>query len=115
MTKTRLTERQRYWLEHIRTCESRAMPLSDYAREHRLSLKALYNAKSRLRRRGAYEATDPVPQSRRFVRVNVSEGAQALKSSSTACRVHFSNGMMVELSVNLSEFAALFHSVATSS
>ena len=115
MTKTGLTERQRYWLEHFRRCESQAMGLSDYARAHQLSVDAMYNAKSKLKLRGAYEAAHAVTQAPRFVRVDVAQGAAASRASSTACRVHFANGAMVELSVELSELASLFRSVVCAS
>lgn len=48
-----LTKRQRFWLAHVRSAVGSSEPLHQYAKKHRLSLGALYNAKSVLKRRGA--------------------------------------------------------------
>lgn len=46
--KQGLTDKQRYWLEHIKACEARGQPLSAYAAEHQLGLKSCYRWKSLL-------------------------------------------------------------------
>ena len=62
-TSTTLTERQRFWLEHIRACGNGS--LKAYATVHQLDIRLLYEAKSRLKRKGALGA----PSAPRFVRV----------------------------------------------
>lgn len=47
-----LTKRQRFWLAHVRATVSSGESLQQYAKRHRLSLGALYNAKSVLKRSG---------------------------------------------------------------
>lgn len=38
-----LTTKQRYWFDHIAAAQQNAQSLSDYAAQHNLSLKRLYN------------------------------------------------------------------------
>lgn len=38
-----LTVKQQFWFDHISAAQASAQPLSDYAAEHNLSVKALYN------------------------------------------------------------------------
>jgi len=38
-----LTVKQQFWFDHISAAQASAHPLSDYAAEHNLSVKALYN------------------------------------------------------------------------
>ena len=77
-----LTERQQFWVEHLRACAARGQALSLYAAEQGLSVAALYEVKSRLHRRGLWPCT-----SARFVRV------QALASAPPAVyRVSLPNG-----------------------
>ena len=45
-----LTARQQFWVEHLRACAARGQSLSVYAAEKGLSIGALYEVKSRLRR-----------------------------------------------------------------
>ena len=50
-TKVGLTEKQRYWLGHLRQCEERGQSLAVYAKECGLDLKNLYRWKSVLAQR----------------------------------------------------------------
>ncbi len=86
-TSTSLTERQRFWLEHIRACGSGS--LKAYATAHELDIGALYEAKSRLKRKGALDSA-PAP---RFVRVQ----CDAPEASPAVCRIHLRNGTLVEV------------------
>lgn len=83
-----LTERQQFWVLHLRACASRGQSLSAYAAEEGLSIGALYEVKSRLRRRGLW----PVP-SPRFVRV---QAATSPAVSLSVYRVSLPNGVVVE-------------------
>ena len=47
-----LSERQRYWLKHLRAAERAGEPLTTYAKQLGLSEQSMYEAKSRLRAYG---------------------------------------------------------------
>jgi len=49
-----LSERQRYWVEHLRAAETQQVSLAAYAREQGLGLKQLYGAKSWLVKLGKW-------------------------------------------------------------
>ena len=98
-----LTERQRFWLEHLRACGSGS--LKAYAQTHGLDLRALYDAKARLKRKGALTVSAPA----RLVRV---ERTPQRLVDPAYCRVHLANGAAVELSCAPQDWARLFASVA---
>lgn len=98
-----LTERQRFWLEHLRACGSGS--LKTYAQTHGLDLRALYDAKARLKRKGALVSNAPA----RLVRV---ERAPPRLVDPGYCRVHLANGAAVELSCAPEHWTTLFASVA---
>jgi hypothetical protein len=82
------SQRQRYWLGHLRACETAGQTLVAYAAAHDLDVKALYNAKSRLRKQELL-ASQPVPAALRRVQVvSAMQGWQ--------CRVRLSHGVVVE-------------------
>lgn len=86
---TALTDKQRYWLEHLQAWEkSDGETLRAYAARHGLDIGALYSAKSVLARKGVL--TQRGEQPRRLVRAELRPEAPAL------CRVRFPNGIVVE-------------------
>jgi hypothetical protein len=85
-----LTPRQAFWVEHLRVCAERGQSLSAYAVEQGLKVGALYEAKSRLRRRGLW----PVAGAR-FVRVEPAVSAEKL-GVAAVYRVSLPNGVVVE-------------------
>jgi hypothetical protein len=85
-----LTPRQQFWAEHLRQCARRGQSLAAYAAEHGLKVGGLYEAKSRLRRRGLC----PVTVSR-FVRVHPARASQAPQVA-TVYRVSLPNGVVIE-------------------
>ena len=97
-----LTDRQRFWLEHLRACGRGS--LKAYAEAHELDLRALYDAKARLKRKGALFAPGP-----RLVRV---ERAHTESASSGCCRVHLRNGTAVDVACSPAQWATLLASVA---
>ena len=97
-----LTERQRFWLEHLRACGSGS--LKAYAEANGLDVRAMYEAKSRLRRKGALPSS-----SARLVRV---EPARSAICGPAYCRVHFLNGATVEMACAPEHWGALLASVA---
>jgi hypothetical protein len=92
----RLTERDRYWIRHHGACEKSGLTAKAYARRHRLSIHALYQARKRLRALGALEAGAPRPSKanpRRgggFARVEVAAAPRP------RYRVRLPNGALVE-------------------
>ena len=65
-----LTERQQYWLTHIRACDNAKQTSVDYARAHGLNVKSLYSARKALTEKSCL----PRPQPPQFQKVQVSAG-----------------------------------------
>ncbi len=51
---TALTERQRYWLEHVQVCAASGEIIAEYAAEHNLAAQAMYAGKKILIKKAAY-------------------------------------------------------------
>ena len=64
-----LTERQRFWLEHIRACEASGKSMAEYATEHGVKVRAMYSGRKILVNKGVL----PSEQQNRFQRVQVME------------------------------------------
>jgi len=96
VTKVELTDRQRYWLDHIQAAEGSGEPLKRYAKRKRLSVNSLYEAKRRLRKAGALSSATPSdrrePTSSRFVPVS----RVAASGPSAPLRVRLSSGVQLE-------------------
>jgi hypothetical protein len=91
-TPSRLTERQAYWLEHLRVCEASGLTVKAYAKKHRLSIHALYQARKELRRRESL-ASPPNRPSVTFARVHAAPATARERS----WRIRFPNGAAIEL------------------
>ncbi len=82
------TPRQRFWLEHLKACREQGLSLKAYARNHNLSVSALYTANSALKRRATSIAPNtPAPK---LVPVRLASGPSMI-------RVLLPNGVVVEL------------------
>lgn len=92
-----LSARQREWLGHLRQAASGKMTVRAYARRHRLSEHALYQAAKELRRKGAWapskRAAKPPAGRARFVEVRATAAAAELPSS---WRARLPNGVVIE-------------------
>ncbi len=55
-----LTENQRHWLEHLRTCEASGKGIAAYAVDHGLDASAMYAGKKALVKKGVLPRTPPV-------------------------------------------------------
>ena len=95
-----LTERQRFWLEHLRACGVGS--LKAYAEANGVSVSALYEAKSRFKRLGLLGSA----KAPRFTRV------EAAAAPPTLCRVRLPNGASVEVACEPGHWPALLASVA---
>ena len=100
-----LTERQQYWLKHLRACEASGQTTIDYAREHGIKVKSMYSARKALAEKG----TLPPPQATCFQQVQVVSGNPAGDSQ---WRVQLPNGAAVAFSGNV-EAATLSLVLAT--
>jgi hypothetical protein len=69
MSKTPITERQQYWLDHIRAADAFDGSIADYARSEGLKPKELYAWKGILARRGLLIAEEAIENKGGFVRV----------------------------------------------
>ena len=84
-----LTERQQYWMKHIRACDSARQTSVDYAREHGLNVKSLYSARKALAQKGQL----PRPQPPRFQKAEV---ASSHPHCDSQWRIQLPNGVAVE-------------------
>lgn len=93
-----LTARQREWLGHLRRAAREKIALRAYARRHRLSEHALYQAAKGLRRKGAWapsRRTAGAASARRqarFVEVRTSTPNEA----PSPWRARLPNGVVIE-------------------
>lgn len=110
MTQKRLTNKQRYWLEHFRACAASHEALSVYAKRCGLNAQTMYAAKSRLKglELGDDEGVSTT-QSQRFVRVQM----RAAPSMPEHCQVHFPNGTRVEIALSDTALDRVLRSVAS--
>lgn len=84
-----LTDRQRYWLEHIRICEASGKSIAEYAAEQGLAARAMYGGKKALVKKGVLPRARP----NRFQRAQVIEAV-----TSREWRVDLPNGVSVTFS-----------------
>ena len=64
-----LTERQRYWLEHIQACEASGKSMAEYAALQDIAVRAMHAGKKILIKKGILPGIHPT----RFQRVQVME------------------------------------------
>ncbi len=90
-----LTDKQRFWLEHIQTAEREGLSPRLYAQRHGLHTAQFYYWRSTLRKRGVLASKDEPVE---LVPVRVHD-------TRTEVRVHLPNGVVVACSQPLSEAA----------
>jgi hypothetical protein len=54
-----LTIRQRYWLEHVKACETSGKTITEYALHQGIEAKAMYGGKKTLVKKGVLPRTRP--------------------------------------------------------
>jgi len=81
-----LTDRQRYWLEHVQACEASEKSIAEYAATQGIAVQTMYAGKSMLVKKGVLPSTQPT----RFQRVQVMEAA-----TSNQWRIGLPNGVSV--------------------
>lgn len=87
-----LPPKQQQMLEHIQRAKQLGQSLSDYARQHGVNKKALYNYHWLLRKKGLLETPTDTPL---FVKVNTKPKPHAVRGVN--CRIVFPNGIQIEV------------------
>lgn len=106
-----LTDRQRFWRDHLRRCRASGQTVAAYAAANDLSAHGLYGAQ-RQSPRAESKRSESLPvavtssSSRCFVRV-ATPAPVALP-----CRVHLPNGVLVEVGVDTAGLGAVLRSLA---
>ncbi len=85
-----ITERQKYWLNHLQTAQTSGINLVQYAQANDLKVKDLYQWKTSLTKRGFWTLSAPG-----FVSVKA-------KPSSAVCSLVLPNGIRLEFQGALS-------------
>lgn len=106
-----LTERQRFWLDHVRASTGFDGTMKAYAEAHGLSVAQLYSWKSKLKGEGHAIGDESAPRSRAesgertgtradLGSVNAVEflSLQLLGEPATRCQIHLPNGIRIECS-----------------
>jgi len=86
-----LTEKQRYWIEHIQNAEAQKVSLASYAKSNQLDLKALYNWKWILSKKGFIDSDTTLVQGLEFTQVRM------LTHSTAQLSAHLPNGVRIEI------------------
>jgi hypothetical protein len=84
-----LTEHQRKWLRRLQACEASGKSFTEYAAEQGFAVRALYDAKKALVKKGVLPRT----QQKRFQRVQT-----VAVPADTKWRIRLANGVLVEFS-----------------
>jgi len=102
----RLTEHQRYWLERIQACEAQGSSITAYAAEHGFAVRAMYDAKKVLVRKGVLPRTQGV----RFQRAQTTAA-----SSDSEWRIQLPNGVSVDFcgTVDAGALTTILNTVAS--
>jgi|GEM_PF-428798 len=93
-----LTERQQFWLDHIRRCDAGRIATKVYAEQYNLSIHAMYSARKDLVARGVLRAGGRGVTNRpfaRFTRVRTKDEPQSVPAGATAWRIDLPNGAAV--------------------
>jgi len=102
----RLTDRQRYWLEHIKACDASGKSVSGYAAEQGFQVGAMYAGKKALVRKGVLPRTQVV----RFQRAQTT-----VVSSDSEWHIRLPNGVSVDFSgpVDVGTLSTILTTVAS--
>ena len=100
-----LTKKQRFWLNHIQSAQSQGLSLSRYASQHDLSLKALYNWRWLLKRKGLMDNASPQP----FVPVVQQPIIHRPRPLGGQAQLHlrFANDTQVDLTIEPAQLSAV--------
>jgi hypothetical protein len=101
-----LTDRQRYWLEHVQACEASGKSIAAYSAEQGIAARAMYGGKKVLVKKGILPSIQPT----RFQRVQVMEA-----TLSSQWRIGLPNGVSVAFvgEVDGQALTTILHSAAS--
>ena len=101
-----LTDRQRYWLEHVQACEAAGKSIAAYSAEQGIAARAMYGGKKVLVKKGVLATT----RAARFQRVQVMEATVG-----NQWRIGLPNGVSVAFTgeVDTQALTAILHSAAS--
>ena len=101
-----LTDRQRYWLEHVQACEASGKSMVEYAASQDIAVRDMYAGKKILVKKGVLPGTRAV----RFQRVQVMEA-----TVSNQWRIGLPNGVSVAFvgEVDTQALTTILHSAAS--
>ena len=88
-----LSERQRFWRDHVEACGASGRTMKDYAEEHGLALRQFYTWKSKLARMGGLSSR--AGSSGAWVPVHVTEIGGG-EPAAGFCQIRLPNGIGVE-------------------
>lgn len=95
--RSQLTQRQRYWLEHLERCQAQGLTMKSYAHEQGLKVSALYCWKLKLKQRGVWNTQNTVE----FAEVRLA----AQPTDTGRYRLHFPGGFLLEWEGGVDEAA----------
>ena len=94
-----LTERQRYWLEHIQAWNKSGKRMSEYAKDQNFPVRSMYDAKKALVKKGILpRSRSSCTDTTRFEQVQIIE-----PSNESEWRITLPNGAAVEFTASLDE------------
>ena len=88
----KLSAKQQQMLKHIQRANDQGQSLSEYAKQHDLNKKALYNYHWMLRKKGLLEASTEPPA---FVKVTPAPRPKS--AAGVTWRIYFPNGIHVQI------------------
>ena len=100
-----LTEHQRFWLNHVRACEASGKRITEYAADHGLAVRAMYDGKRALVKKGVLPRTHAT----RFQRAQVVDLVMG-----SEWRIQLPNGVSVAFSgsVDTTALTTVLHAAA---
>jgi len=100
-----LTEHQRYWLNHVQACEASGKRITEYATDHGLGVRAMYDGKRALVKKGVLPRT----RATRFQRARVVDPVMG-----SEWRIQLPNGVSVTFagSVDAGSLTAVLRAAA---
>ena len=102
-----LTEKQRYWMNHITTAQSQKLSLSRYASQHNLPLKALYNWHWLLKSKGLVGAEMSAKPFVPVVREHQPNPNKAHNAGYVNVTLSFANNTQVDIQVNTTDLGGV--------
>ena len=88
---SQLTNKERYWLNHLNTWQQSGLSIIDYTQQHKLTQSGFYAWRKRLAAHVNEHSTPATPSM--FTPVVLEESSEAQQ----ALRIHFPNGCRIEL------------------